>query len=212
MNELEYLRSFVHYDNKTVSDIEKESEGRDDIQPFVEPETGRFLSFLVKLTGAELVLEFGTGIGNSSIWIGEALKERGGRLITVDNHPRTRAEAEVNIKKAGLDDIVEMRFADAEKEAEKLLSVYRGKFDIVFQDCGKYLYPLMIDSIYDLTRDGGLIVADDTLFRANPDVRKNLGRYTDEYNRMIYSREDLYSSMLPVGHGLTMSIKKNKLC
>ncbi len=212
MNELEYLRSFVHYDNKTVSDIEKESEGRDDIQPFVEPETGRFLSFLVKLTGAELVLEFGTGIGNSSIWIGEALKERGGRLITVDNHPRTRTEAEANIKKAGLDDIVEMRFADAEKEAEKLLSVYRGKFDIVFQDCGKYLYPLMIDRIYDLTRDGGLIVADDTLFRANPDVRKNLGRYTDEYNRMIYSRDDLYSSMLPVGHGLTMSIKKNKLC
>ena len=207
MNELEYLRSFIKYDNKTVFDMEKESEGRDDIQPFVEPETGRFLSFLVRLTGAELVLEFGTGIGNSSIWLGQALKERGGRLITVDNHPRTRAEAEANIKKAGLEDTVEMRFADAEKEAEVLLEDYRGKFDIVFQDCGKYLYPLMIDSIYALTRDGGLIVADDTLFKANPDVRKNLGRYTDEYNRLICADEALYSTLLPAGHGLTLSIK-----
>ena len=208
MNEIDYLRTFIKYDNKTVSDMEKESEGRDDIQPFVEPETGRFLSFLVKLTQADFVLEFGTGIGNSSIWIGEALKQRGGRLITVDNHPRTRIEAEANIKRAGLEDTVEMRFGDAEKEAGILLEEYRGKFDIVFQDCGKYLYPLMIDSICDLTRDGGLIVADDTLFKANPNVRKNLGRYTDKYNNMILERDDLYTSLLPVGHGLTLSIKK----
>ena len=208
MNELEYLRSFIKYDNETVFNIEKESEGRDDIQPFVEPETGRLLSFLVRLTGAEFILEFGTGIGNSAIWIGEALKERGGRLITVDNHPRTRIEAEENIKKAGLAGTVEMRFADAEKESAALLEEYRGKFDIVFQDCGKYLYPLMIDNIYNLTRKGGLIVADDTLFRANPNVRKNLGRHTDKYNMLICKNETLYTTLLPVGHGLTLSIKK----
>ena len=207
MNELEYLRSFIKYDNRIVSDIENESIGRDDIQPFIEPETGRFLSFLIKLTKAELVLEFGTGIGNSAIWMGEALKERGGHLISVDNHPRTKIEAENNIKRAGLTETVEMRFADAEKEAEVLLSEYRGKFDIVFQDCGKYLYPIMLDSLFNLVRVGGIIIADDTLFKANPDVRKNLGRYTDSYNKMIYEKDSLYTSMLPVGHGLTMSIK-----
>ncbi len=208
MDEIEYLRSFIKYDNKTVSDMERESSGRDDIQPFVEPETGRFLSFLVRLTGAEKVLEFGTGIGNSSIWMGEALRERGGHLITVDNHARTRIEAEANIMRAGLEDTVEMRFADAEKEAEILLAEYRSSFDIVFQDCGKYLYPLMIDTLYELARPGGLIIADDTLFKANSSVRRNLGRYTDEYNRKIFERPDLYTSMLPVGHGLTLSIKK----
>ncbi len=207
MDELEYLRTFIEYNNSRISEIEKESTGRDDIQPFVEPETGRFLSFLVKLTGASLVLEFGTGIGNSAIWMGEALKKSGGRLITVDNHPVTRIEAEDNIKRAGLADVVEMRFADAGKEAEVLLKEYKGQFDIVFQDCGKYLYPLMIDSIYDLTRKGGVIAVDDTLFKVNPYVRKNLGRYTDEYNKIIYSRKDLYTSLLPVGHGLTLSIK-----
>ena len=210
MDQLEYLRSFIPYDNTAVEEIEKESSGRDDIQPFIEPETGRFLSFIIRLVKAENVLEFGTGIGNSAIWMGEALKDLGGRLITVDNHPRTRVEAEENIKRAGLSGVVEMRFGDAGEEAEKLLAGNAGKFDIVFQDCGKYLYPVMIDVIFSLVKPGGIIIADDTLFKANDNVRKNLGRYTDSYNTEIFSRNNLYSSIIPVGHGLTLSIKMDK--
>ena len=53
MDQLEYLRSFIPYDNTAVAEIEKESSGRDDIQPFIEPETGRFLSFIIRLVKAE---------------------------------------------------------------------------------------------------------------------------------------------------------------
>ena len=207
MEYLDYLRSFILPDNGIISRIEKESANRDDIQPYVELETGRFLSFIVKLINASAVLELGTGIGNSSIWIGEALKEKNGKLFTIDNHPRTRAEAAKNISDSGLDDIITMIFGNAEEIIETMSKDGNLLFDIIFQDCGKYLYPLLYEKIITLTRPGGVIIADDTLFYVNSGVRKNLGKYMDQYNKIVFADKRLYSTIIPVGHGLTLSLK-----
>jgi caffeoyl-CoA O-methyltransferase len=207
MDYLKYLRSFIASNNKVIDRIETESEGRDDIQPYVEPETGRLLSFLVRALNATRVLELGTGIGNSAIWIGEALREQNGTLITVDNHKRTGIEAGKNIRDASLESIVTMVESNAEEYVEKILNEGNHSFDIIFQDCGKYLYPLLHDKLVALVRKGGMIIADDTLFHVNKGVRKNLGKYTDEYNRLVFSDSRLYSVILPVGHGLTLSMK-----
>ncbi|MDX9802152.1 MAG: O-methyltransferase [Spirochaetia bacterium] len=207
MDYLQYLRSFISGSSEVIDRIEKESGGRDDIQPFVEPETGKFLSFLVKTVNAVKVLELGTGIGNSAIWMGEALKENNGTLLTVDNHPRTKHEAIENIASAGLSDVVTMIEGNAEDVIEKMCCDGSYSFDMVFQDCGKYLYPLLHEKIVSLTRSGGIIIADDTLFHVNNDVRKNLGKYTDEYNKMVFADRRLYSVILPVGHGMTLSLK-----
>jgi len=204
---LEYLRSFTTSNNTIIDRIEKESAGRDDIQPYVEPETGRFLSFIVKLVNASNVLELGTGIGNSSIWIGEALKDNNGKLITIDNHPRTKYEAEKNISDSGLNNIITMIFGNAEDIIEAMCKEGKLLFDIVFQDCGKYLYPLLYEKIIELVRPGGLIIADDTLFYINSQVRKNLGKYMDQYNKIVFADKRLYSTIIPVGHGLTLSLK-----
>ncbi|MCL2481224.1 MAG: class I SAM-dependent methyltransferase [Spirochaetaceae bacterium] len=205
--DLEYLRSFITSDNSIIDKIEKESAGRDDIQPYVEPETGRFLSFIIKLINASNVLELGTGIGNSSIWIGEALKDKKGKLITIDNHPRTKHEAEKNILDSGLDNIITMIFGNAEDIIEAMCKEGKLLFDVVFQDCGKYLYPLLYEKIITLVRPGGLIIADDTLFYIDSTVRKNLGKYMDQYNKIVFADKRLYSTIIPVGHGLTLSLK-----
>ena len=207
MNYFDYLRSFITSDNSIIDRIEKESVGRDDIQPFVEPETGKFLSFIIKLTNASTVLELGTGLGNSSIWMGEALKEKNGKLFTIDNHPRTRGEAAKNISDSGLDNIVTMLFGNAEDIIESMCKDGKLLFDMVFQDCGKYLYPLLYEKIITLVRPGGVIIADDTLFYVNPRVRKNLGKYMDQYNKIVFADKRLYSAIIPVGHGLTLSLK-----
>ena len=89
----EYLDQFVEFTNSYNKEIYYANQGRDDIQSPVEPEIGRFLAFLIKITGARKVLELGTGVGNSTIWLAEAVKEIGGNVTTVDNHPRTWAEA-----------------------------------------------------------------------------------------------------------------------
>ncbi len=186
-----------------MSGLENESLLRDDIQPGIEPELGKFLGLLVRLVDAKKVLEIGSGVGYSAIWLGEAVKTTHGRVLTIDNHKRTHIEVVRNIEKAGLSSLVEKKLGNA----EDLLETLSGGWDIVFQDAGKYLYPLVHEKIVKLTRVGGLIVADDTLFKVNPCVRKGLGDYMDRYNKMVFEDKRLYSTILPVGHGITISLK-----
>ena len=203
MDRFEYLRSFINRDSEILEDMEGSSLGRDDIQPSVEVELGKFLGLIVRLTNAKKVLEIGSGIGYSTLWLGEAVKATSGKLVTIDNHERTHKEVVKNINDAGLGRWVEKKLGSA----EDLIYTLGDNWDIVFQDGGKYLYPVLHDKIVTLTRDGGLIIADDTLFKVNTEVRKGLGDYMDEYNKMVFADTRLYSTILPVGHGITVSLK-----
>jgi caffeoyl-CoA O-methyltransferase len=184
--------------------LESASLGRDDIQPSVEPELGKFLGLIIRLINAKRVLEIGSGVGYSTLWLGEGVKATGGKVVTIDNHERTHKEVVRNIATAGLDNWVEKKLGNAEDIIDKL----SGGWDIVFQDAGKYLYPLLHERIVNITRRGGLIIADDTLFKVNPEVRKGLGDHVDKYNKMVFSDSRLYSTILSVGHGVTVSLKK----
>ncbi|HQO92688.1 MAG TPA: hypothetical protein PLX56_10200 [bacterium] len=59
----------------------------------------------------------------------------------------------------------------------------------------------------ELCRKGGIIIADDTLFRVIETVRSGLGDYTHDYNRAVFAHKKLFSTILPIGHGLTMSYR-----
>ncbi|MCD6395912.1 MAG: class I SAM-dependent methyltransferase [Spirochaetaceae bacterium] len=203
MDYFEYLRHFIKRDSALLTEIESESELRDDIQPSVEPELGKFLGLMVRLTKAEKILEIGSGIGYSTIWLAEAVKITDGKVVTIDNHERTHKELLKNISNAGLGKWIEIKHGNAEDIVPSL----SGSWDIIFQDGGKYLYPLIYEQIFNLTRTGGLIIADDTLFKVNPGVRKGLGNYMDEYNKIVFADSRLYSTILPVGHGITVSLK-----
>ena len=203
MDGFEYLRSFIIRDSEIIKSLEEISLGRTDIQPSVEPELGKFLGLIIRLTNAKKVLEIGSGIGYSTLWLGEAVKATSGKVVTIDNHERTHKEFVKNINDAGLGKWVEKKLGNA----EDLIVDLEDEWDIVFQDGGKYLYPMLHDKIVRSTRNGGLIIADDTLFKVNTEVRKGLGNYMDEYNKMVFADTRLYSTILPVGHGITLSLK-----
>ncbi len=203
MDYFEYLRHFIKRDSTLLTEIENKSKSRDDIQPSVEPELGKFLGLIVRLTNAGKILEVGSGIGYSTIWLAEAARSINGRVVTIDNHPRTHLELVRNINRAGLENWIEIKHGNA----EDIVPTLTGAWDIVFQDAGKYLYPLIYEQLISLTRPGGLIIADDTLFKVNPGVRKGLGNYMDEYNKIVFNDSRLYSTILPVGHGITVSLK-----
>ena len=204
MEYFDYLRSFIIRDSSFIEELEFLNSGRDDIQPSVEPELGKFLGLIIRLTNAKKVLEIGSGVGYSTLWLGEGVKATGGKVTTIDNHQRTHKEVIENIKRAGLDNWVEKKLGNA----EDVIDTLSGDWDIVFQDSGKYLYPLLHDKIVNLTRTGGLIIADDTMFKVNPEIRKGLGDHVDKYNKMVFSDTRLYSTILSVGHGITVSLKK----
>ncbi len=204
---LEYIRDLVSYDNPILSFLDEEAKSRDDIQPFIEPELAKMLGLLIRLTNAQTVLELGSGVAYSTIWLGEALKATGGRLTTMDNHERTSKEAKENLSKAGVDSFVDFRFGDVEELVPRAVS-HHEQYDLIFQDCGKYVYDIVYEDIYDLLNPGGLLVTDDTLLQFDPTIRKGLGVHVDRYNQRLFIDDRYYSTMLPIGQGVALSIKK----
>ena len=199
---LKYLRDLIDPGLPALDRIWSENLHRNDVQPPVEPETGRLLELIVRLTGAKLVLELGTSNGCSSLWMLKALKETGGRLVTIDSKERLHLEAVENFREAGFTNVRAI-LGDASEELEKL----EPGFDIIFQDCGKYLYPQLFEQTVELLKPGGLLVADDTLFSFEPGVRPNLGKFTDQYNELAFGSNKLLTSIIPIGHGITLSFK-----
>ncbi len=125
----------------------------------IAPENGQFLSILIRSIQAKDVLEVGTSNGYSTIWLAAALKETGGRLITLENDQNRANEAQANLNQAGLDDIVEIRVGDALQEIPKCNSI----FDLVFLDAKKDEYLQYLELALPNILAGGLIVADDTI-------------------------------------------------
>ena len=121
----------------------------------VSEEDGRFLRTLVAATNAKRVLEIGGASGYSGIWIGLALRETGGRLVTIEYDPVRAKEAAANIKAAGLSDIVSVIPGDAFAEIPKLT----GTFDVVFLDAWKPDYKRFFDMVFPRVTPGGLFLA-----------------------------------------------------
>lgn len=206
---LEYVRGLIAYDNPLLAELDTEAAERDDIQPFIEPELAKLLGLLIRLTGARDILEIGSGIAYSTIWLASSAAQTGGRVTAVDNHPRTIQEARKNIETAGLAGHVELCFADAQKALPEMAAAGR-RFDLVFQDCGKYVYELVYEDVYTLLKPGGLLFTDDTLLQFDPHVRTGLGRHVEKYNTRLFSDPRYYSTILPVGQGVCLSIKEDR--
>lgn len=97
---------------------------------------GRLLYDIIKKNGYQRVLEIGTSNGYSGLWMGFALKETGGHLITLEINEQRAKEARNNFKEAGLASVIEVRLNDARKEIPHL----SGNFDFIFLDADKSEY------------------------------------------------------------------------
>src|SRR5688572_20396096 len=91
----------------------------------ISEEDGRFLRVLVATRGARSILEIGAASGYSGIWLGLGARESGGRVVAIEYDPQRAQEAAVNVRKAGVQDVVRVIHGDAFKEIPKL----QGAFD-----------------------------------------------------------------------------------
>jgi len=119
---------------------------------------GRFLEFLVRLSGARRVLELGTFTGYSSLSMARGLPE-GGRVISCDVDPDTTAIARRYAEEAGLAERIKYRLGPALESIAQL----EGPFDLVFIDADKPNYPNYYEAVLPKLADNGLIIADNAL-------------------------------------------------
>ena len=76
----QYLRDFIKHDSEFLDGLEKSNRSRNDIQPMIELEVGKFLVFLIQAKKIKSVLELGTSNGYSAIWMASALRKTGGKI------------------------------------------------------------------------------------------------------------------------------------
>ena len=126
---------------------------------------GRFLEFLVRISGARRVLEIGTLGGYSTLWLARALPEGGG-VVTLELEPHHAAVARSNFQNAGLQGRIDLRVGPAIKSlaalAQPALSP-AGLFDLIFIDADKESYPEYLSASLKLSRPGTIVVADNVV-------------------------------------------------
>ena len=185
-------------------------EGRAEGLPLVFPDTGALLHTLARVSGARRILEIGTAIGYSTLWMATALPADG-TLITMEYDAARAGRARDHFAAAGCAERISVIVGDATRFLHKV----GGPFDMIFQDSDKKLYEPMLDRLIALLRPGGLLVADNVLW--NGEVIPGYVRdkkYSEEdtaaivaFSRRIATDARLYTSFLQVGDGVSVSVK-----
>src|SRR5215472_8026799 len=75
---------------------------RDELLLSVGPATGQLINLLAKEKGAKTILEVGSSYGYSTVWLAEAARETGGKVISLEIHSGKQTHARASIEKAGL--------------------------------------------------------------------------------------------------------------
>src|SRR5512134_1993 len=102
----------------------------------ITPATGRLLWILVRHARATRILEVGTSNAYSTIWLADAARAAGGRVITLERDPNKVGLARENLGRAGVAPWVDVR----EGPAAETLAGLPGPFDLVFLDADRASY------------------------------------------------------------------------
>ena len=168
---------------------------RDQFLLAVGPATGQLINLLVKEAESKVILEIGTSYGYSTLWLAEAARATGGRVITLELHASKQQYARDRMTRAGLDGFIDFRLGDAVESLRKIDT----PIDFVLLDLWKDLYVPCFDLFHPKLSPGAIVVADNMLFPESARV------HSATYRKHVRSQSDMQSMLLPVGSGLEVS-------
>ena len=184
---------------------EMEADAAQNKVSIVGPAVARVLYQLAKISGAKKVFEMGSAIGYSTIWWARAVGEQG--VVIYTDGSRKRAEkARRYFDRAGVSQRIKVRVGDA----LEILSEEKEQYDIIFNDVDKTDYPRVPRLALPRLKSGGLFIADNVLWsgklgKPNPDAQT---KAILEFNKLICESQDLFTTILPIRDGVSVSVKK----
>lgn len=203
-----YLNSLYPELSLPLAEIQKEA--LENYVPIIRPETVNLLQLLIKMNRPENILEVGCAVGFSSCVMAEAAGVDV-HITTIENYEPRIPIAKANFKKSGrLDQITLL-----EGDAMEILPTISESFDFIFMDAAKGQYINFWPEIKRLIRPGGLVVTDNVLqdgdiieskyaiTRRNRTIHKRMRDYLYE----LTHDEDFTSTILPLGDGVSISVK-----
>jgi predicted O-methyltransferase YrrM len=172
-------------------------ERRDEFLLPVGADVGAFLRALAIGRRPERILELGTSYGYSTLFLADAARECGAKVITVDLDANKQAYAKEQLDKAGLAEFVEFRCGDA----LDLIAADPGPFGLVLLDVWKNLYVPCFEAVYPKLAEEGVIVSDNMIY---PEGARDAVRALRE---AIRAKPDLQTVLLPLGSGIELTVK-----
>ena len=181
--------------------------------PVIRPSMQNLLKLLLAMNQPKRILEVGTAIGFSALLMSE-YGPKNCHITTIEKYEKRIPLAKENFAKAGKTEQITL----LEGDAAEILKELESPYDFIFMDAAKGQYIHFMPDILRLLADGGLLVSDNVL--QDGDIIESRFAVTRR-NRTIHARmrEYLYelmhhpqlvTSILPVGDGVTVSVKKNE--
>ena len=208
----ERVVSFINSLNPEIDDLvyRIEREAREEEVPIVRTETRELLKVLELIQKPQRILEVGTAVGFSSIYMSQYLPE-GGSITTIEKYPPRIEAAKKNFIRTGTTD----RITLLEGDAADILKSLTQEYDMIFMDAAKGQYIHFFPDIMRLLAPGGMLVSDNVL--QDGDVLESHYAITKR-NRTIHSRmrEYLYTlkhhlaletAIIPIGDGVAVSTR-----
>jgi len=204
-----YINSLDCGNSEICNTIEKEAIA--DQVPIIRKEMGNLLKVLIGIVAPERILEVGTAVGYSSILMSENMPQ-GCTITTIENYDKRIPVARNNFKRAGKEDVITLIEGDASEVLKKL----EGPYDFIFMDAAKGQYINYLPDVKRILKKGGLLISDNILQEGElvesryAVTRRNRTIHTRirEYVYELTHSDDFITSIVPIGDGITLSVKK----
>lgn len=186
--------------------IEIKKKALEDHIPIIMDDTLEVVSKVLEETQPNRILEIGTAVGYSAICFSEFL-QKGGRIDTIERDSERVKEAKENIKKAEVEEKIDIY----EGDAVEILPTLTEKYDVIFIDAAKGKYPFFLSQALRMSHEGSIIIADNVLYKGyvmsdyNKHKQRTAVRNLREYIAEITNNEHLKTKILEVGDGLAIS-------
>ena len=181
--------------------------------PIIRREMQSFLKVLLQIKAPKRILEVGTAVGFSTLLM-STYNPADCEIVTIENYEKRIPIAKENFRKAGKEEQITL----LEGDAQEILKTLTGSFDFIFMDAAQGQYINFLPEVLRLLEDGGILLSDNVL-QDGDIVESHFA--VERRNRTIYKRmreylyvlkhhELLETSILPLGDGVTLSIKKQQ--
>lgn len=207
-----YIRSLEVPESAVIEAIEQEAL-RDRV-PIIRKEMQSFLKVLLMIKRPMRILEVGAAVGFSSILMSEYIPE-GGHITTIENYDKRIPIARANFKRAGKEEQIDL----IEGDALEVMHGLEGPYDLIFVDAAKGQYIHYLPEVMRLLGTDGVLVSDNVLQEG--DIIES--RFAlERRNRTIHSRmreylyelkhhDQLQTSIIPLGDGVALSVKRSNI-
>ena len=196
-----YLEGLETTRDAVLQDMERRAAEED--FPIVGPLVGRMLCLLATSIGARRILELGSGYGYSAYWFARCLPPDAEIILTEISEVNLR-RAEDYFRQGAIHCRTRFEYGDGLQILDRL----PGEFDIILNDIHKQHYPAAFKAV-SRVRTGGYFLSDNMLWggRVARDPSHPTTQGVLELTRLLLQTPDLYTIILPLRDGLSVSLK-----